>query len=473
MKIKNIHFVGIKGVGMTPLAIIAKEAGCHVTGSDIKDEFITDELLRKARIKVYPGFSSEHIDSPDLVITTGAHGGFSNVEVLEAKKKGIPVISQGEAVGDFMEGSLFGRQFSGISVAGSHGKTTTAALIATVLKSEGMDPSYLIGTGMVPSLGSNGHFGKGEFFVAEADEYVTDIGSDHKAKLLWQHPKIAVITNIEFDHPDVFESQEKLVEVFLQFANQLPADGLLVACGDDDGSYEVLRQHTGRSISYGFSPKNDYVIKRSYTSEPYTFFNVEAKGVNLGEFAVGLSGEHNALNSLAGIIVGLEVGLSLEQIKKGLKKFTGSKRRSEFLGYTKDGAMVFDDYAHHPTEIKKTLTAFRKRFPSSKIICIFQPHMYSRTKKLFEQFVESFSDADTVILTDIYPSLREEPDPSVSSKLLSEKIAMNHKGSLYLSSLDDVVKYVNKSGYPQNAILISMGAGDVYKIASSIVDKKV
>lgn len=472
MKVGSIHFVGIKGVGMAPLAIIAKEAGCKVTGSDIEDEFITDELLVKAGIKPLVGFSRDNIKIPDLVITTGAHGGFSNPEVLEAKNKNIPVISQGEAVGAFMEGSILGKQFSGISVAGSHGKTTTTALIATILKSAGMDPSYVIGTGIIPSLSSSGHFGKGEYFVAEADEYVTDIGSDMKPKLLWQHPRIAVITNIDHDHPDVFESEEALFEVFAQFANQLPPDGLLVACGDDAGSSYVIKNYTGRVISYGFSPKNDYVITRTHTSEPYTFFIIETKGTKLGEFAVGLSGEHNVSNALAGIIVGLEVGLPLEQIKKGLEAFFGSKRRSEFLGHTKDGAQVFDDYAHHPTEIKKTLSAFRKRFPKSKIVCIFQPHMYSRTKKLFEQFVSSFNDADTVILTDIYPSLREKEDPSVSSKLLSEHIGILHKRSLYLRSLDDVVKYVNAQSFQPNTILISMGAGDVYKIASSIVSKK-
>ena len=259
-KIKSIHFVGIKGVGMTPLAIIARQAGVSVTGSDIVDEFITDEPLKKAGIVPLVGFSKNHVGNPDLVITTGANGGFNNIEVLEAKRKSIKVITQGEAVGLFMNGEIFGRKFVGISVTGTHGKTTTTAMIATILKANGKDPSFLIGTAGAVSLGTPGHIGRGEYFVAEADEYMTEPNFDKTIKHMWQNPKIAVITNIEFDHPDVYNSIDDTRKAFLAFANKLPKDGVLITCGDDPQVKKLLSDFNRRKITYGVSKDNDFVV---------------------------------------------------------------------------------------------------------------------------------------------------------------------------------------------------------------------
>jgi UDP-N-acetylmuramate--alanine ligase len=451
-KIMSIHFVGIKGVGMTPLAIIAKEAGLNVSGSDIADEFITDVILKKAKITPKIGFTKNNIGNVDLVITTGAHGGFNNVEVLEAKKKKIKVITQGEAVGVFMNGGIFGRKFIGISVTGTHGKTTTTAMIATILKSNGKDPSFLIGTADAQSLGAPGHFGKGEYFVAEADEYMTEPTYDKTIKHMWQHPKIAVITNIEFDHPDAYASLDETREKFLAFANQLPKDGVLITCGDDPQVKKLLSEFKGRKITYGINSDNDFIVGDAL------------KSVDLPVF-----GEHNRLNATAAFIVGLEIGLSKDQIKKGLMEFKGSKRRAEFIGTLRSGALVFDDYAHHPTEIQRTLNAFRKRFPNSKIVCVFQPHTYSRTKSLFEQFSNSFKDIDAVILTNIYASLREKPDPTVSMEELAAKIGIK---ALFMPKLNDVLEYIKAQNYKKDTVLITMGAGDVYKINSEFIWKK-
>ena len=444
MRIKSIHFVGIKGVGMTPLAVIAKEASIEVSGSDIGEEFITSELLKKAGITPLVGFSKDHIKNPDLVITTGAHGGFSNEEVIEAKRKNIKVVTQGEAVGIFMNGAIFGRKQVGISVTGTHGKTTTTAMTATVLKGCELDPSFVIGTGNIESLGSSGHFGKGEYFIAEADEYMTEPNFDKTIKFMWQHPKIAIFTNIDFDHPDAYRSLDETREKFLEFANQLPKDGVLIACGDDLQVKKLLSEFKGRKITYGFDKNNDFVVG-----------NV-LKNVNLSVF-----GDHNRLNATAAFIVGLELALPKEKIIKSIITFKGSKRRSEFIGTLPKGALLFDDYAHHPTEIKKTLKAFRDKFPDSQIVCIFQPHTYSRTKLLFEQFSKSFDDIDTVVLTNIYASLREKPDPTVSMPDLAKKIGPK---ALFLPKLTDVVKYINNQSFRDNVILITMGAGDVYKI---------
>lgn len=464
-----IHFIGIKGVGMTPLAIIAKEAGFKVTGCDIDDSFITDEVLFKKGIKPLVGFSKEHITQEiDLVVTTGAHGGFENLEVEEAKKQNIKVITQGEAVGLFMDGKIFNRSSTGISIAGTHGKTTTTAMIATILKECGKDPSFIIGTGNVASLDQPGHFGRGEYFIAEADEYATEPIYDKTPKFLWQHPKMVIMTNIELDHPDLYPSVDAVRNAFLTFANQLPSDGLLIVCGDDKEIQKLLKEYNKKVITYGNSSLNDFVIKKISVLGFKTFFWIDSGKTSLGEFIVNVPGEHNASNALAAIITCLECGLNIQEVKKGLVKFTGTKRRFEYIGKLSSGGLVFDDYAHHPTEIKKTLKAFRQTFPKKRIICVFQPHTYSRTKKMFEDFIYSFNDADSVLLTNIYPSLREKPDPTVSSKLLFEKMSWIVGKIAFLPNLSDVIEYIKQKQYNQNSVIVTMGAGDIYKISEEL-----
>lgn len=472
MKIKSIHFVGIKGVGMTPLAVIAKEAGMEVSGSDIGETFITDEVLKKAKIIPLIGFSKSHVGDVDLIITTGAHGGFNNVEVRGAKRKNIKVITQGEAVGVFMDGTIFDRDQIGISVTGTHGKTTTTAMVATVFKGCGLDPSFVIGTGNVLSLGSSGHFGKGKYFVAEADEYMTEPNFDKTIKFMWQHPKIAIFTNIDFDHPDLYKSIDDVKDAFLKFANQLSPNAVLIAGTDNEKVREVLRAYKGKRITYGLSKDNDFVISNINLNGGKIEFDLANKGKELGKFRLNVFGEHNALNATAAVIASIQVGLSINAIKKALLTFVGTKRRSEYVEKLVTGAMVFDDYGHHPAEIQNTLKGFRQNFPKHKIVCVFQPHTYSRTRSMFEQFSNSFSDVDTVILTNIYASLREKPDPTVSMADLTEKIKSNGKKALFLPSLSDVVEYVNNQNFRDNVILITMGAGDVYKISENLLWKK-
>lgn len=455
---------------MAPLALIAKEAGFTVTGSDIEKEFITDVALQKAGIKPNVGFSPEHIADPDLVITTGAHGGFDNDEVLAAKAKNIPVMTQGEAVGVFMKGEIFEKKLKGVSVTGTHGKTTTTAMLATILTENALDPSYIIGTGDVGSLPAPGHFGKGNLFVAEADEYMTEPKYDKTIKFLWQHPEFAIITNIEYDHPDVYESIEDVREAFASFAQQVSPKGALIVCGDDREIQKIIKDSEKRVITYGFTPTNDYVLQRVTISGDQTFLWLESHGTLLGEFMLRVPGEHNALNAVAAIIVCLELGLSVEKIKKGLLAFQGSKRRLEFIGELLSGARVYDDYAHHPTEIKKTLTTLRAQYPNKKILCIFQPHTYSRTKMLFDEFSKAFENIDElfVIITDIYASLRELPDDSVSGKKLVDAITTSQRDVHYVPTLPDVVQYINEKKLRSDTILVTMGAGDVYTIHSKL-----
>lgn len=464
----RVHFVGIKGVGQTALAIIAKEAGFKVTGSDIGEEFITSVCLEKAGIEPINNFSPDNIKDQDLIITTGAHGGFDNIEVQTAKKRGIKVITKGEAVGLFMKGEIFDRNFSGISVAGSHGKTTITAMIATILFQNSLDPSYLVGTGEIPSLGLPGHFGRGKYFIAEADEYATEPKYDRTAQFLWQYPEIAVFTNIELDHPDIYESVEQVRGVFLKFTKNIKKDGVLIANGDDGEVRELLKDYAGRKVTYGFSPECNLQLAKVRISETQTFFWVNSNGISLGEFTINVPGEHNALNALGAIAAAFEANVPLEGIKKGLYTFRGSKRRFEYIGKLPSGALLYDDYAHHPTEIKQTLRTFRQSFPKSNLICIFQPHTYSRTKELFEQFSRSFDDCNTVILTNIFPSLREKEDKTVSSEKLAQNIAKFNRKVVFLPTLSNVVEYIDQKDFDAKTVVITMGAGNVYKIAEKL-----
>lgn len=467
--IRKIHFVGIKGVGMTPLAVIAKEAGIKVSGSDVAESFITDEPLRKAGIVSIGGFAPENVGEVDLVITTGAHGGLDNVEVVEAKHRNIRVVTQGQALGEFMKGEIFDRpDMLGVSVSGSHGKTTTTAMIATMLWINGKDPSYAIGTSQIASLGSCGHYGKGEYFVAEADEYATEPVYDRRPKFLWQNPRYAIFTNIDLDHTDLYSSIEDVLDAFLGFTQNISPGGALIACKDDSHMQKLLSMYSGRVMTYGFSKNAQYQIENVRMSSGKMFFWIYHRETSLGEFVLNVPGEHNALNATAAVVFGLEIGLSIAQIKKGISAYKGSKRRFELIGTLTSGAIVYDDYAHHPAEIQQTLMSARKMFLGKRIVCVFQPHTYSRTKALFSEFVSAFSDSDEVVLLDIYASLREGRDDLVSSSSLAMEMKKVHKNVRYIPGVSEATEYIASQKYGSDTIIFTMGAGDVYKISEKL-----
>lgn len=465
--VHHIHFVGIKGVGMAPLAVIAKEAGFVVTGSDVATGFITDSMLLQAGITPFVGFEKDHVQGADMVITTGAHGGYDNVEVITAKEKSIPVMTQGQAVGAFMQGELLGKSSQvGISVAGTHGKTTTTAMVATLLNATGNDPSWVIGTSEIPSLGVSGHFGKGTYFVAEADEYANEPTHDKTPKLLLQHPHIAVITNIEHDHPDVYATVDDLQKTMLAFANNLSDSGVLIAYGDDARVVSVLGDYHGRKITYGVLPSNEYILIKlsSHTYE------VTHNGEKVATLTLRVLGEHNGLNALAALLVGKVCGVGFAEGAGALGEFTGTKRRMEYIGQLPSGALLYDDYAHHPTEITKSLLALRQHFPGKKIVCLFQPHTFSRTKLLFDDFIDSLSHADTVVLSEIYPSAREEKDPSVASSQIVEALTKRGKQAALAQTLENMIQYIRQQHYGDETIVVTMGAGDIYTIAKEILE---
>lgn len=465
---KKIHLTGIKGVGMTPLAIIAKEGGFEVSGSDFPDKFITDEELEKAGIKAFIGFSEENVKDAYLVITTAAHGGLDNLEVKYALKNKIKVLTQAEALGQFQKGEIFGKDFIGISVAGSHGKTTTSAIVSTLLSTSGLDPTYAIGTGNIPSLGLSGHFGSGKYFVAEGDEYFTDLTYKRIPKFYYQSPKYLIITNIDYDHVDVYSSIDEVYEVFLKFANKLEKSAVVIICGDGEQNRKFIKNYKGKTITYGKDSTNDYVLKNVKISAGNMTFSVKTHKSE-DEFEMNIFGEQNALNSLSAIILGYEIGLKKDEIKNGIAEFKGTKRRQEFIGKTKEGSLIYDDYAHHPEEIEKTLLSFRENFPDQKIVVVFQPHMYSRTIKLFDNFAKAFTDSDEVLMLEVFPSFREKGNFNFSSKKLAEEVEKTGKKSLYFPNLTDVIKYLSSENYQTPTIILTMGAGDVYKVSEELV----
>jgi len=409
--IKKIHFTGIKGVGMAALALLANDLKIKITGSDTAESFTTEETLKKAGIKYWHKFSSDYIKKikPDLLVYTGAH--YNKEEVIAARKLKIPTLSHGEALGFFMKNK------KAISVCGVGGKTTTSALIATVLTHANFRPSFAVGVADIPCLKTPARYDKkGDWFVAEADEYVYS-PHDKTPKLFAQNPEIAVLTNLAFDHPDVYPTFSKTKKTFKKFLEKVPKKGLFITYLDNPNNQKVLKELSIPKVTYGFSPQADWQLTRFHQSEGKTFFSITFQDIDFGEFILNVPGRFNALNATATIVVAHFLGIDMRKIKQGLEFFSGTKRRFEKISQIKS-TLLYDDYAHHPLEIKATLKAAKGFFFGKKIIAIFQPHTYSRTKALFTDFTKSFEDADLAIITDIYASAREKEDPHVSSQKL-------------------------------------------------------
>lgn len=447
---------------MTALAVCAKERGIHVSGSDTLEEFPTDETLRKNHIQTFTNFDTHHLkeSNPDLVIYTGAHGGRENPEVLEAKHRGIPVLPHGQALGLFMTGK---RQ---ISVAGSHGKTTTAAMIAAILRSAGYDPSYAVGCGEITGLGAAGHWGKSDFFIAEADEYVTDPGHDKTPRFLWQRPDILAVTNIDFDHPDAYTSLDEVKKAFVKLRDTMGSRSEIIISSDDHNS-DILAE-TKISVSrVGLSPRSDFQISDIHFGDERTFFHLTMRGISVGEFGLRVPGIHNAVNAGIAAVVSHMTGISWQHIAQGLLTYNGTKRRFEKIGTIHDITFI-DDYAHHPKEIAATLAAARAWYPNERIIAVFQPHTYTRTKALLTGFARAFKDADVAVLTDIYASAREKDTLGISGQTLAAETIKYHSNVVYLNTMPKVAQFLHKTIEPHD-VVIFMGAGDIYRWGRDIV----
>jgi len=458
---KNIHFIGIKGVGMTALAILAKEKGYEVTGSDVSDSFVTDEYLAKEGIEVTdfdPGNIKEKLDS---VIISAAYDK-ENVEVKEAKKKHLDMKTYSEAL------AFFAQDYQTIAVAGIHGKTTTTALISFLLTRANLDPSFVIGAGNIASLGSSGHAGTGDYFVLEADEYRKS-PEDSSPKFFDLKPGIEIITSIEMDHPDIFPSLENVYNCFYKFACRLPRKGFIVLCSDYPKTKKLQRSLVDRTIeTYGFQDGASWQIIEFRQDIVETTFNLRHEEKIIGPFKLKIPGVMNALNATAAIVTCLKLGVEEKLIKKYLSQFSGIKRRWEIIGQI-NGLTIIDDYAHHPRSIALTLETARKNYPEAKIWCIFQPHTFSRTKELLKDFSVSFKDADKVIITDIYSSARET-EATISGQDLANAIHLHQRNVRFISDWSKIIKEIADSATGQN-LIITMGAGDIYKLGEKLFQR--
>ncbi len=429
--------------------------GKYVHGSDVEEVFPTDATLKRFKIPYHTYFSPHHINKHiDLVIYTGAHGGCKNVEVAAAIKQGIPVLAHGKALGLFMKGK------KAISVAGSHGKTTTSAILAHILSNLNQNPSFAIGCGEILSLKTPAHAGSGNYFIAEADEYATDPAVDLTPRFLWQHPKCLVITNIDFDHPDVYKNIDEVKSAFVKFVNQVDTNGVVVINASDEHAASIIGQTKRRVVTFGDTGKVDYKLDNVTCTNSSTQFDVIWHNKRVMTATLSVPGRHNAFNALAVIVVLKELGFNYIEINKYLRSYTGTKRRFELIG-ERNQILLYDDYAHHPAEIKATLKGTRDWYPNKRIIVIFQPHTYSRTARLLLEFAGSFEDADIVLLTEIYASAREIADNSISGQILADATAGQHKRVVFTPQLSYVLKYLRTHARPSDLILC-MGAGNIY-----------
>ncbi len=448
-KIKCIHFVGIGGIGMSGIAEVLLNLGYKISGSDAQQ---SDTTLRLSRLgaMVATGHSAQNIGNADVVVTSTAVKA-ANPEVVEAHRRNIPVIPRAEMLAELLK-----MKFS-VAVSGSHGKTTTTSMVATILAGGGLDPTMVIG-GKLASIGSNARLGDGEIIVAEADE------SD--GSFLKLSPTIAVITNIDREHLDYYPGITEIKDAFLTFANIVPFYGCTVMCSDNEHVREIAPQIKRRTITYGIEYAADYSAREIKFQGSKTSYSLGYKGEIVGEIELNVPGMFNVYNSLAAIAVGRELELDIPAIRKGLASFKGVQRRLEIKGQV-GSITVVDDYGHHPTEVKETLAAARHVWKERRVV-VFQPHRYTRTKALFDEFTQAFNDADVLILNDIYPA-SEEPIAGVNSAALSLAIKKaGHPHVEYIAKAEDTIEYLLKIAKPNDAVL-TLGAGSVYKIGEAFL----
>ena len=459
-KLKHVHFTGIKGVGNTALALCLRDLGIKITGSDVEEIFVTDEILKENKIKWNVGFGEKNLyPKPDLLITTAGHGGLLNPEVQRAKELKIPVTTYAEFLAKLANTKEV------IAVCGVGGKTTTASMVAVLLNEAHLNPSFAIGVGKIYPLGYSGRFDKnGKYFVCEADDYVVSPGVDNTPKFMLLKPKILVVTNIEYDHPDIYKSFGEAIKVFRNLFEKLPEEGILVACIDNPNVVHVIKDLQEKVITYGFSPKADWQIGGVEFKEGKTLFTLYSKKQNktASDLELSIPGRFNVQNATAAFIVGHNLGINEIELKKGIKAYLGCRRRFESMG-TFNEALFIDDYAHHPKEIMSILKAVKEWYPNRRIITIFQPHTYSRTKALFSEFSQSFIDSDIVGLMDIYSSAREIKDESVSSEILTNEVKKYKKDAFFLGDHKKTLDWLKKN-IKKGDVVLTMGAGDIFHL---------
>jgi len=455
-KIQCIHFVGIGGIGMSGIAEVLLNLGYKVSGSDLKSSLVTERLASLGAV-IFEGHKPENVTGAEVVVTSSAVR-TDNPEVEQAHELRVPVIPRAEMLAELM------RLKYGIAVAGMHGKTTTTSMIAAVLSAGGLDPTVVVG-GRVDALGSNARLGKSHYLVAEADE------SDRS--FLKLSPILAVVTNIDREHMDCYRNMRDVKNAFLEFMDGVPFYGMVVACNDDPLLRKILPQVQRRIVTYGARRGSDFRVvlgKADCTvgdHRPLSRFTVRFGDRDLGGFTLHVPGAHNVLNATAAIAVGVGLDINVDQIRGALDQFRGVDRRFQLKGRAA-GITVVDDYGHHPTEIRATLAAARQ-CGYGKIHVVFQPHRYTRTRDLMDNFASAFSDADTLLVLDIYAA-SEQPIEGVTAEHLVEEIRrVGHPSARYASSFEETAR-VAISDAKEGDLILTLGAGSVYQVGPMILE---
>ncbi len=453
-KKSKIHFIGIGGIGMSAIADILIAQGHSVSGSDMNKNDMIDKL-KKDGAKIFVGHDGNNVEDSDLIVYTAAIGN-ENPELLRARELGIEIVTRAE-----MLGILMAQSNNSIAVAGTHGKTTTTSMLSLILKNADLDPTLLVG-GNLEELNGNVRVGGREYFVTEACEYMDSF--------LSLKPKIEIILNIDSDHLDYFRDIDHIVESFEKFTHLVPEEGFVFAYSANPFVSRAVKG-MDNVVTFGLNEDCNYAaLNIEFNHEGMPSYELHKDGKKLTDIQLGIPGEYNILNSLAAISCAHVLGVNIEIAKNTLKNFKGTQRRFDIMGVTKKGVKIVDDYAHHPTEIKEALKAANK-IPHRKLWCLFQPHTYTRTLALFNEFAQAFDDADNIIMVEIYAA-REKNIYKLSSKSVAEEIKKNSptKNVEFLPTFEEIVKHVMDNSNDGDLVL-TMGAGDVYKIGEMILEK--
>ncbi|MSP64211.1 MAG: UDP-N-acetylmuramate--L-alanine ligase [Bacteroidetes bacterium] len=452
--IKKIHFIGIGGIGMSGIAEILLDQGFKVSGSDRALSEVT-QRLESLGAKIFGSHEAKNIyDDVDTVVYSSAVSP-DNSEIQEAKKRKLPIVRRAEMLAEVM------RLKYGIGVAGTHGKTTTTSMISLVLMEGNLDPTVIVGGKLSGLGGTNARLGKGDYIVVEADEF--------DRSFLSLTPTIAIMTTLETDHLDTYRDLEDIKNAFVQFANKVPFYGFVVLCLDEPALQDIIPQISKKKIyTYGFSPQADLQAVDIVHKEQETKFTVLKNGEECGKITLQIPGKHNVQNSLAAILIGLQLGIPFEKVKSGIEKFTGVYRRWEKKGEV-NGITLYDDYAHHPTECRATLSGAKDGW-KKRVVCVFQPHLFSRTRDFYEEFGKAFLLADVLVVTDVYPA-RESPIQGVTGELIIMAAKkFGHKNTHYVSDKNNIPVFL-KSITKKDDIVITMGAGDIWKYGESFLNE--
>lgn len=454
-RIQQIHMVGIGGIGMSSVAEVLLNRGYHVTGSDLEKGDAT-ERLEELGARIHEGHAASQVGEADAVVYSSAVNPETNPETIEAEQRRVPLIPRAEILGELM------RMKFGVGIAGTHGKTTTTSMAGMVTTEGGFDPTIIVG-GKVTVFGSNAVAGQGDVIIVEADEY--------DRTFLRLTPALAVITNIEADHLDTYADLEDIKSAFVKYANAVPFFGAAICCLDDPTVQEIIGRIERRVVTYGTSRQAEIRAENIEQRGLKTCFTVFNREEELGEIELQVPGEYNVRNALAAVAVGIELETPFEKIKEGLRRFSGVERRFQQVGETGGGALVLDDYAHHPTEIIATLEAASVGWPERRLVAVFQPHLYSRTRDFRDDFARAFFNADTLVVTDVYGS-REEPIAGVDGEMLAElAVRYGHRDVHYVQDKEELPDFLAELARPED-LVITLGAGDVWRYGQRFLEQQ-